>query len=178
MDMIAQIRRFDRQFILRKNGRLFRPCGPNSYHQSYAWAYYQYAVLKISIIPDLALFVRPLRILGVTSLFAPSASPSLGGERRTAGRYPVNVSLNYRMLHNGAVVDGTGWLENMSSSGFLLQTLNPLPTGVQIEISVPWPGHFQKDISVNLWARGRVVRTQDGGAAIRIMQYEYRTYGQ
>ena len=63
----------------------------------------------------------------------------------------------------------------MSSGGIAFRTNSDLTTGNFIELSISWPAQLDSKISLKLVARGRVVRSEEGRAAIEIHQYEFRT---
>jgi hypothetical protein len=66
---------------------------------------------------------------------------------------------------------------NMSSNGVLFTTDQFLNPGRYLELSISWPAQLDSKIALKLVARGRVVRTDQSGAAVQIHQYEFRTQG-
>ena len=44
-----------------------------------------------------------------------------------------------------------------------------------MELSISWPAQLDNKCALKLVARGRVVRFEQGRAAIEILQYEFRT---
>ena len=47
--------------------------------------------------------------------------------------------------------------------------------GRRIEVSISWPAQLNAKCALRLVARGRVVRFDDGKAAMEIQQYEFKT---
>ena len=47
--------------------------------------------------------------------------------------------------------------------------------GRRLEVSISWPVQLNNKCALKLVARGRVVRFEQGRAAIEIQQYEFRT---
>jgi hypothetical protein len=68
-----------------------------------------------------------------------------------------------------------GLTVNMSSNGVLFTTDRYLLPGRRLEVSISWPAQLNSKVALKLVARGRVVRSEDGRAAIEIHQYEFRT---
>jgi len=48
--------------------------------------------------------------------------------------------------------------------------------GRRLELSISWPAQLNNKCALKLMARGRVVRFEEGCAAIEIQQYEFRTH--
>jgi len=44
-----------------------------------------------------------------------------------------------------------------------------------LEVAINWPVQLNNKVALKLVARGRVVRFEEGRAAIEIQQYEFRT---
>jgi hypothetical protein len=63
----------------------------------------------------------------------------------------------------------------MSSSGVLLISEHMLVPGRRVEIAVSWPAQLNDKCALQLVARGRVIRFEEGRAAIEIQRYEFRT---
>ena len=70
---------------------------------------------------------------------------------------------------------GAGRTINMSSTGVLFTTDQMLLPGRRIEVSISWPAQLNNKCALRLVARGRVVRFDDGKAAMEIQQYEFKT---
>ena len=99
-------------------------------------------------------------------------------ERRASDRFPIERDLRYKILskRNGDE-SGTGRTVNMSSNGVLFSTGSVLLPGRRVEVDINWPAQLNSKVSLKLVARGRVVRYEQGMAAMEIQQYEFRTLG-
>jgi hypothetical protein len=64
---------------------------------------------------------------------------------------------------------------NISSKGLLFPTEEPLQPGQLLQVSVDWPARLENQVPLKLVAEGRIVRNQNGLAAMRIDKYEFRT---
>lgn len=99
-------------------------------------------------------------------------------DRRLSGRFPIEREVRYRVLNRrGPEIIGTGKTLNMSSSGIAFTTETQLPPGRKVEIAISWPAQLDNRCPMKFVARGRVVRSEPGMAAIEILQYEFRTLG-
>jgi hypothetical protein len=65
----------------------------------------------------------------------------------------------------------------MSSGGIYFETQEPLPKDGRIELAMDWPFLLEGVCALKLVMRGRVVRSDAKGTAVRIMQHEFRTAG-
>jgi c-di-GMP-binding flagellar brake protein YcgR len=103
---------------------------------------------------------------------------SFGGplDRRENSRFPVREDVRYRVLQSKAgQVSGAGKTVDISSGGILFTTSERLQPGRLIEISVNWPARLDGTCALQLVATGRVVRSDDETAAVRIERYEFKT---
>jgi c-di-GMP-binding flagellar brake protein YcgR len=101
----------------------------------------------------------------------------LGGavERRGNSRYPVKEDVRYRVLQSKAVqMSGSGTTLDISSGGILFTTSERLQPGQLVEVAVNWPATLNT-YPLQLVATGRVVRSDNDTAAVRIDRYEFRT---
>jgi hypothetical protein len=99
-------------------------------------------------------------------------------DRRSADRFPIEREVRYRVLSRKTSTDGEsgiGVTVNMSSNGVLFTTDHYLLPGRRLEVSISWPAQLNSKVNLKLVARGRVVRSEEGRAAIEIHQYEFRT---
>jgi hypothetical protein len=99
-------------------------------------------------------------------------------DRRSADRFPIEREVRYRVLSRKSSTEGEsgmGVTVNMSSNGVLFTTDRYLLPGRRLEVSISWPAQLNSKIALKLVARGRVVRSEEGRAAIEIHQYEFRT---
>jgi PilZ domain len=128
------------------------------------------------------------RKLGVRyrSMNWPIALPGAGvkserekNDRRQADRFPIEREVRYKVLNRkNADEIGFGKTINMSSNGVLFTTEQYLLPGRRLELSISWPAQLNSTVALKLVARGRVVRCEEGKAAIEIHQYEFRTASQ
>ena len=97
-------------------------------------------------------------------------------DRRGADRFPIEREVRFKVLNRkNAEEIGSGRTINMSSNGVLFTTDQHLIPGRRLEISISWPAQLNSKVALKLVARGRVVRCDEGKAAIEIHQYEFRT---
>jgi hypothetical protein len=109
-----------------------------------------------------------------------SANNSIGGlpDRRGTGRFPVREEIRYRLLQSRSEkVGGSGVTVNFGSGGILFTTQEKLPIGRTVELSVNWPARLGGICPLQFVATGRVVRSEDNTAAVRIERYEFKTRG-
>jgi hypothetical protein len=100
-------------------------------------------------------------------------------DRRQADRFPIEREVRYKVLNRkNADEIGFGKTINMSSNGVLFTTEQYLLPGRRLELSISWPAQLNSTVALKLVARGRVVRCEEGKAAIEIHQYEFRTASQ
>ncbi|MEO8098351.1 MAG: PilZ domain-containing protein [Acidobacteriota bacterium] len=99
-----------------------------------------------------------------------------GNDRRHADRFPIEREVRYRVLNKrGGDEAGDGKTLNISSAGILFTTEGMVLPGRRLEVSINWPAQLNNKCALKLVARGRVVRFEDGRAAMEIQQYEFRT---
>lgn len=98
------------------------------------------------------------------------------GDRRHTDRFPLSQELHYRVLSKRSADEaGSGRTVNISSSGVLFTCEHVLLPGRRLELAINWPAQLNNKCALKLVARGRVVRFEDGRAAMEIQQYEFRT---
>jgi hypothetical protein len=99
-------------------------------------------------------------------------------DRRASDRFPIERDVRYRILNRKAGDEvGAGKTVNMSSNGVLFTTDGFLIPGRRVELAISWPAQLNSKVALKLVARGRVVRSESGVAAVEIQQYEFRTQG-
>jgi hypothetical protein len=99
-------------------------------------------------------------------------------DRRCADRFPIERDVRYKVLSKRSQDEsGGGKTLNMSSSGVLFTAEHFLVPGKRVEVSISWPAQLNNTTKLKLVARGRVVRSEGGKAALEIQQYEFRTSG-
>jgi hypothetical protein len=101
---------------------------------------------------------------------------SVNADRRRSSRFPIERELRYKTLSQRTeIVNGIGKTLNISSSGVLFTASHDLPVGTRLEVSISWPAQLNERCLLNLVARGRVARKEEGQLALQIQQYEFRT---
>ena len=97
-------------------------------------------------------------------------------ERRGTSRFPVRENVRYRVIQSKiATIWGSGITLNMGSGGILFTTEEKLPIGRAVELSVNWPARLDGTCPLQFVATGRVVRSDERQAAVRIDRYEFKT---
>ena len=97
-------------------------------------------------------------------------------DRRRSDRFAIEREIRYRALNKrGGEEAGEGKTVNMSSSGVLFTSPQILRPGRRIELAISWPAQLNNKCALKLVARGRIVRFDNGVAAMEIQQYEFRT---
>ena len=97
-------------------------------------------------------------------------------DRRSTDRFPIERDVRYRVLNKrGGEEAGEGRTINISSSGVLFTSKHLLLPGRRMELSINWPAQLNDKCALKLVARGRVIRFEQGLAAMEIQQYEFRT---
>jgi hypothetical protein len=97
-------------------------------------------------------------------------------DRRRSDRFAIEREIRYKALNKrGGEEAGEGKTVNMSSSGVLFTSEQILRPGRRIELSISWPAQLNNKCALKLVARGRIVRFENGLAAMEIQQYEFRT---
>jgi c-di-GMP-binding flagellar brake protein YcgR len=97
-------------------------------------------------------------------------------DRRQSDRFSIEREVKYRVLNKrGGDEAGEGRTINISSAGVLFTTEQLLLPGRRLELSISWPAQLNDKCALKLVARGRVIRFEEGRAAIEIQQYEFKT---
>jgi c-di-GMP-binding flagellar brake protein YcgR len=101
---------------------------------------------------------------------------SKDADRRRSDRFAIEREIRYRALNKrGGEEAGEGRTVNMSSSGVLFTSEQILRPGRRVELAISWPAQLNNKCALKLVARGRIVRFDNGLAAMEIQQYEFRT---
>jgi hypothetical protein len=101
------------------------------------------------------------------------------GDRRRALRFPIERLILFQTTENRqAKKCGIGQTINISSTGVLFCTDEPLIRGQGVSVAISWPARLDSSVGLQLVAQGRVVRCDGSHAAIRIQHYEFRTRAQ
>src|SRR5881227_2730113 len=84
----------------------------------------------------------------------------IGGDRREDRRYPINLELRWKLIRRRKVRDtGSGRTIDLSSGGILFDASRPLPSGMNVELSINWPVLLHNVAPMQLVISGRIVRT-------------------
>jgi len=106
------------------------------------------------------------------------ANEIIRGDRRLQRRYPLELDLEYRILKDDRVVfTGTGKTVNISSGGILFHAEESVPSGHSVELSVHWPALLGNSPFLELCISGRLVRSEEGGVALRMNRYHFEKLG-
>jgi hypothetical protein len=97
------------------------------------------------------------------------------GDRRVSIRFPMQREVKHQSIGIGSTPAGSGETVNMSSRGLLFKTGENLTRGEWVEVYVNWPAQLDRQINLQLVARGPVVRVEGGHVAMAIHQHEFRT---
>ena len=98
-------------------------------------------------------------------------------EHRSHQRYPIKLDVEYRILKKGRVERGFGRTLNISSSGVFFETKSTVPSNGPIEVLLNWPFLLEGTCPLKLVMRGRIVRIDAKGVAIKFKHHEFRTAG-
>ena len=97
-------------------------------------------------------------------------------ERRARRRYSISENVSYLIRCEREVLHrGTGHILNLSSSGILFESEEPLPVGEKVELSIPWPALLNGEIALSLRTIGTIVRANRRHTAATIDKYEFFT---
>jgi len=98
-------------------------------------------------------------------------------EHRSHQRYPIKLEVEYRVLKKGRVERGFGRTLNISSGGVFFETKSVVPANGPIELLLSWPFLLEGTCPLKLVMRGRIVRIDSKGVAIKFKHHEFRTAG-
>jgi hypothetical protein len=105
-------------------------------------------------------------------------NPNGDRERRMKRRFQIEQEVRYKMLYGQRIAEtGVGKTMNISSGGVWFTTENVLTPGMPVELSMNWPVLLNDSCPMKLMIYGCVIRSSDGGAAVAIERYEFRTQG-
>ena len=102
----------------------------------------------------------------------------IAGYRRLDRRYGIELQLRWKLIRRRRVLDnGQGRTIDLSSGGLLFDAGRALPVGLNVEMSILWPVLLQDVAPLQLLVFGRIVRSENGRTALRMVQHEFRTTG-
>ena len=95
--------------------------------------------------------------------------------RRRSSRYPVNLELEFRLVDaNGIRKTGKGRILNLSEQGVCFRSEEALPSGLNIELCIPWP--FSTLAGVQLQISGQTIRNDRDCCAVKILQDRFECH--
>lgn len=96
-------------------------------------------------------------------------------ERRASERYAIQRDVRWKLRSKRTrEAPAAGRTVNISSSGVLFATTAYAIPGTVVEVAISWPVPTDTDGELQLIARGRLIRCQDGVAAVHFQQREFR----
>jgi len=102
----------------------------------------------------------------------------IAGERRQDRRYDIHLEVRWKLIRRKRVLDsGTGYSVDLSSGGILIEADRPLPTGLNLELSLAWPVMLHNVAPMQLIISGKIVRSHGRRIAVQMVQHEFRTAG-
>jgi hypothetical protein len=106
------------------------------------------------------------------------APESIAGDRRSDRRYLLLLDLRWKLIRRRRVLDtGIGSTLDLSRGGIRFESDRPLPEGFNVELAISWPVLLHNVAPMQLVVQGRIVRSEGGRIAIRMIQHEFRTVG-
>jgi hypothetical protein len=121
---------------------------------------------------------RRLKPLQMPSAKVPKSLETIGGDRRCDRRYDIRLEVRWELLRREKTKDsGLGYTVDLSSRGVLVETGRKLPAGLKVRLSIAWPVLLHNTTPLQLYAEGRVIRSDNQRAAIRIGRHELRAAG-
>ena len=98
-------------------------------------------------------------------------------DRRLHRRYPIVLEVQYRAIRGRAERFGSGTTLDVSSGGVLFRADDSLPAGSFVELTLKWPFLLKGVYPLILVMRGRVVRSDAKGIAVRAKVHSLREAG-
>src|SRR5580700_7652971 len=103
--------------------------------------------------------------------------PDPVADRRGSKRFGIEQEMLYKVLDHRAATpeSGVGKTLDISSRGVLFETEQHLRPGKRVEVSVNWPALLDGGCPLKFVAVGRIVRSEEKCAAMKVEQHEFRT---
>lgn len=96
-------------------------------------------------------------------------------ERRKCRRYPVKLSIRYRLCGDSTVwEEGSGFTRDLSTEGVSFRADRDLPVGAEVELRIDWPGKISGAPGLCAVISGRVLRCNTNEIAVVISKSEFR----
>ncbi|PWU07883.1 MAG: hypothetical protein C5B51_08865 [Terriglobia bacterium] len=100
------------------------------------------------------------------------------GDRRSGHRYKITADLEYRVIHEGQILQtGSGRTLDVSRGGILFKSQEILPVGTLLELAVAWPARLDNSVALNLCVSGEIARASGDHNAVRILKHEFCVRG-
>lgn len=96
-------------------------------------------------------------------------------DRRTGIRFPLNLMVRYQRIGSGVSNWSVGRTVDISSSGLVFTTSEPLAPGQAVEACISWPVALDKRIPLKLVIKGSVVWSTGNQTAMCFERHEFRT---
>jgi len=107
----------------------------------------------------------------------PRHEPPNAADRRSHRRYPLVLEVQYKAFRGRASRIGFGTTLNVSRRGVLFKAADSLTAGSAIELTMNWPFLLEGVCPLKLVKRGRVIRNDARGVAVRAKDHEFRIAG-
>lgn len=98
------------------------------------------------------------------------------GERRAKPRFPLQLPVSFRTLsppHCSGAPSGT--TVNISTTSVTFETGENLQPYQHVLLAVEWPARLDNRIPLTLFLDGRILRCENGVAAMRVHKHEFKT---
>jgi hypothetical protein len=102
-------------------------------------------------------------------------NPATTGDRRRRLRFPLGADVCFQFSERGQgnPTQGTGKVENISSSGLAFRTDEPPKPGSHLVVSIAWPAK-RDGRKLRLEFQGLVLRASGGLVVVTILRSEFR----
>jgi|SRR5581483_228873 len=90
--------------------------------------------------------------------------------------YPVQAQVEYVVRRGARAVErGSGHAVQLSGAELILECACPLPSGMDIELRLAWPGPIGTVDGLMLRIKGRISVPRGNGHTIEIIKYDFET---
>ena len=96
-------------------------------------------------------------------------------ERRSRERFPLELPVNFRTLSKRFSYEGEGWVVNISSRGVLVAYPRYVQVGTRMELKIEVPVLLDGRVPLQIFAVGRVVRSETSRFAVAMIRHQYLT---
>ena len=94
--------------------------------------------------------------------------------RRAHRRFPLYAEVTYKLMERDGIA-GVGETLNVGSGGVAFTTEHHLPINEPVEVSINWPARLNGVCALKLVVTGRVLRSHEERAVLKIERYVFRT---